>query len=277
MDELLTYLHSTAPENIIIGDNDCNLLILGDSSTRPTTIKALLFVIGCASDISKETVNELRKMYSSLITFRLLYRHGSQLAQLAKIPFIMVAYKKCDLDEIDNINLESMSFCVKKEYPGKDKFQILDSPSFITYLYKIMDMKYYDAGTHKPKNKSLADVFHLWSRAKLSSHVIKQDLDAIYHNNNEYSMIEIKRSPTRTLDQWAPYKEDSSNYDIQNQFAKATNASFFTFHHNGGECTDETKVGCYKILNVNLSNSANWIDYEKAIIKAKEILKTLNT
>ena len=168
-------------------------------------------------------------------------------------------------------------FLCQKGAPKKEEFQILDSPSFVTYLYKILDMKYYDAGTHKPKNKSLADVFHLWSRAKLSSHIIKQDLDAIYHNNNVYSMIEIKRSPTRTLGQWPPYKEDSSNYDIQNQFARATSSSFFTFHHNGGECTDETKVGCYKILNVDLSNSADWIDYEKTIIQAKEILKTLNT
>lgn len=168
-------------------------------------------------------------------------------------------------------------FLCQKGAPKKEEFQILDSPSFVTYLYKILDMKYYDAGTHKPKNKSLADVFHLWSRAKLSSHIIKQDLDAIYHNNNVYSMIEIKRSPTRTLGQWTPYKEDSSNYDIQNQFARATSSSFFTFHHNGGECTDETKVGCYKILNVDLSNSADCIDYEKTIIQAKEILKTLNT
>ncbi len=188
----------------------------------------------------------------------------------------MVAYKKCTPDEIENINLELMSFCVKKEYPTKDNFQILDSPSFVTYLYEILDTKYYDAGTHKPKNKRLADVFHLWSRAKLSSHIIKQDLDAIYHNDKEYSMVEIKRSPTRTLKQWAPYKEDSSNYDIQNQFARATSSSFFTFHHNGGECSDKTQIGCYKILNVDLSDSANWIDYEKTVIQAKEIIKALN-
>ena len=128
MDELLIYLHNTAPDNIIIGDNDCNLLILGASSTCPTTIKALLFVIGCAFDIGEETVDELRKMYSSMLTFRLLYRHGSQLAQLAKIPFIMVAYKKCALEEIDNINLELMSFCVKKEHPKKKSFKFLIAP-----------------------------------------------------------------------------------------------------------------------------------------------------
>lgn len=276
MDELLTYLHNTAPDKVIIGDNDCNLLILGDSSTHPTTIKSLLFVVGCDSDINESTVNEMREKYRSNLTFRQLYHHGTNLAHLAKIPFIMVSYTKCSLDEIESINLESMSFCVKKEYPTKDEFQILDSASFVTYLYEIMDMEYHDAGTHKPKNKSLADVFHLWSRAKLSSHIIKQDLDAIYHNNNEYSMIEIKRSPTRTLEQWAPYKQDSSNYDIQNQFAKATNSSFFTFHHNGDECTDETKIGCYKILSVDLANSVNWIDYKKTIIQAKEIMKTLN-
>ncbi len=276
MDELLTYLHNKKPDNIIIEDDDCNLLLFGDSSTRPTTLKALLFVIGCEANISQGTVREMRNMYRASSRFRQLYNHGVRLAELAGLPFIMVAYKKCAREEIKNVDLDAMLFCVAARYPSKEDFQILESAAFVKCLYRTFGMRYRDEGTHKPENKSLADVFHVWSRTKLSSHIIKQDLDAIYCNDQGYSMIEIKRSPVRTLEQWAPYRDDSSNYDIQNQFAKAINASFFTFHYNGGECTDETRVGCYTIFNVDLSNYRKWIDYEKKIIQAQEIFKVLD-
>lgn len=138
-----------------------------------------------------------------------------------------------------------------------------------------MGMNCSDAGTNKDKNKSLADVFHIWSRAKLSSKLVKQDFDAIYQNQNRFTMIEVKRSPTKTIQSWSPYKNDCRNYDIQHQFAKIINAPFYTFHHNGGDCKDSANIGCYRIIDVNLKNKHRWLNYKKSIINAEKIIDIL--
>lgn len=51
-----------------------------------------------------------------------------------------------------------------------------------------MEMDCSDEGTNKEKNKSLADAFHMWSRSKLSSQLVKQDFDAIYNGQDGFSM-----------------------------------------------------------------------------------------
>lgn len=277
MDELVEYLYNAAPENIIIGEDDCNLLILGDGSDVPTKVKMLLLVIGCDEAITSDTICELRIKYQNNTVFKHLFNVGKKMALIAGIPFVMVGYHKCNIDKIDDTYIELMNFMVRKIYPAKkdESHVIYSSNEFVKYLYSLMEMDCNDEGTNKEKNKSLADVFHMWSRSKLSSQLVKQDFDAIYNNEDDFAMIEVKRSPTKTIESWSPYRADGRNYDIQNQFAKIINAAFFTFHHNGGHCNDSTKIGCYKILDVDIKNESKWIDYQKTIISAEEIIDIL--
>lgn len=277
MDELVEYLYNTNPKNIIIGEDDCNLLILGDGSDIPTKVKMLLLVVGCMEAITSNTICELRDKYKNNTVFYHLFDAGKKMAGIAGIPFVMVGYKKCEIDKIDDTYIESMEFIVIKICPEeKDGLPaIYSSNDFVKYLYSLMGMDCNDEGTNKEKNKSLADVFHIWSRSKLSSQLVKQDFDAIYNNEDKFAMIEVKRSPTKTVKSWSPYRADGRNYDIQNQFAKNINAAFFTFHHNGGNCNDSTKIGCYKVLDVDIKSNKKWIDYQKTIISAKEIIGIL--
>jgi len=278
MDELVKYLYITNPENVIIGEDDCNLLILGEGSHIPTKVKMLLLVIGCKETITTNTIYELREKYISNDVFKHLFDTGKSMATVADIPFVMVGYTKCKVKEADDEYIESMNFMIRKIYPVNCHEQpaVYSSNDFVKYLYSLMGMDCRDEGTNKEKNKSLADVFHIWSRSKLSCQIVKQDFDAIYKKEDRFVMIEVKRSPAKTIESWSPYKQDARNYDIQNQFAKILNADFFTFHHNGGDCDSSTKVGCYKVLDVDINKGRQWIEYQKSIIRAGEIVDVLD-
>ena len=201
------------------------------------------------------------------------------MATIAKIPFIMIGYKKCNNTIIDDEYLEKMQFMARIICPSneKEKPKIFESNDFVKYLYALMEINYKDTGTNKQKNKSLADIFHIWSRSKLSSQLVKQDFDAIYLDDDQFTMIEVKRSPSKTIESWAPYKADCRNYDLLNQFAKVLNSAFFTFHHNGGKCVNTTKVGCYEVINVNIDENERWIDYNKSMINAEQIFDLLES
>ena len=273
MDEFISYLYQAAPKNVIIGENDCNLLVFGDGSCIPTEVKMLLLVVGCTDPITEHTICELRKQYQNNATFKRLFDAGKKMAAIADIPFVMVGYKKCELEAVDEKYIDSMSFLSRKIYPEIEGEEpaVYTSDKFVPYLYSLMKMECSDEGTKKEKNKHLADVFHIWSRSKLSSRLVKQDFDAIYNNQDDFVMIEVKRSPAKTIEAWSPYRADGRNYDIQNQFAKMIHAAFFTFHHNGGDCNGSTRIGCYKILEVDMNQQENWIGYEKSILPAEKI------
>lgn len=277
MDELVEYLHRAAPENIIIGEDDCNLLILGDGSQTPAAVKMLLFAVGCTGSITEETIHELRGKYLHNPVFRQLFDCGKKMASIAEIPFIMIGYQKWAIDGDVGKQIETMKFMARKICPEdkKEKPIIFASDEFVSYLYGQIGMDWHGSGTHKEENKRLADIFHVWSRSKLSAQLVKQDFDAIYADQDRFAMIEVKRSPARTVRAWSPYRNDSRNYDIQNQFAKIIKAPFFTFHHNGGTCGDATRIGCYKILDVNTNEKTEWIKYQKSIIRAGQIIGIL--
>lgn len=274
MDELQQYLKSVAPNRIIIGKPECNLLVVGYEKEKITKIKTLLLTVGC-SDITSENscINELRSKYREDNTFKNLFNHGKHLADIANISFVMVAYKSKSPDEIDESYLNTMHFVSKQIYPISTEPQMHSSEEFVSYIYNLLGKKFTDSGTYKSKNKSLADAFHIWSRNKLSAHIIKQDFDAIYYDE-KYAMIEVKRSPTKTLQEWAPYADDKRNYDIQFKISQIMKAPFFTFHHNGIPCQSDTLVGCYRIYSVNALEK-NWITYEKEIIKLESIISKL--
>ena len=280
MDELVRYLRSTDPEHIVIGEEDCNLLIAGDKSQTPTAIRLLLLPIGITEPITDQTIVLLRQRYRCDPIFRQLFQCGKAMAAVADIPFLMVSYQACPMEQVnsDPSFLDAMSFMVRRIYPtnGQEQAAVYKSSEFVACLYRMMGVHYTDSGTEKEKNKSLADLFHVWSRAKLSAHIVKQDFDAIYRSGNQFKMIEVKRSPTRSLSVWSPYSNDKRNYDIQNQVSKMLHAPFYTLHHNGGPCDGDTAIGCYHISDVNLRSADSWIQYRKSIITAGELVRILN-
>ena len=280
MDELTSYLYSADPEHIVIGKKDCNLLILGDKSRTPTAIRLLLLTIGIAEPVTDKTIELLRVQYRQDKIFRRLFRCAKDMAAASGIPALLTCYQTFPLCQAENNDsfLDDMLFMVREIYPtsGQEQAVVYKSDAFVSYLYRTMGVQYTDSGTDKEKNKRLADVFHVWSRAKLSAHIVKQDFDAIYHNQDRFKMIEVKRSPKRSLSVWAPYSNDKRNYDIQSQISKMLHAPFYTLHYNGGPCDGSTPIGRYLISNVDLQNTDSWIQYDKSIVTAGEMVQTLN-
>lgn len=273
MDELTDYLHKCSPKNIIIGKPDCNLLILGDKSKKPIQIKMVLLTLG-RDQISSKTYLKLKTDYQQDQIFNSLYSHGEKIAKLVKVPFAVVVYKKYPSDILENCDVDKMTFLALQDIQsvGQSPAHIYTSKELAGFIYKLIGTGYADQGTAKPENKHIADAFHAWSRAKLSSHLVKQDFDAIYYWKNHYIMIEIKRSPSISLKDWRPFRDDSRNYDMEFHLSEDLQAVFYTFHYNGGNCADSTEIGCYKIKNVDLDAGTDWIEYEKKIIKAGDLL-----
>ena len=92
-------------------------MIFGDGSNIPTKVKMLLLAVGCTEPITNNTICELRKKYQDNAVFKRLFDAGQKMAAIADIPFVMVGYKKCGIEEIDDEYIESMSFLTRKIYP----------------------------------------------------------------------------------------------------------------------------------------------------------------
>lgn len=234
LDELLVYLCNKEPHKIIIGEKDCNLLLLGDGLQTSAKIKTLLLTAGCEKETNKR-MDELRDKYRKDGTFKKLFKIGKEFAEKARIPFVLVGYEKVKNVEKEDAAryVQSTKFCVKEISSPQSDFVELDSDGLAEYLYASMGIHCDDRGTHKAKNKHIADGFHLWSRIRLSSRIVKQDFDAIYVDENKYTLIEVKRSPKISLHAWTPFKADKSNYDILYQMSQMIGASFLTLHHRG--------------------------------------------
>lgn len=269
------YLKTSSPKQIIVGKKDCNLLLVGYEKKYETAIRSIFLTVGCSeiSDVNS-CLDELRNKYKADGIFRNLFEHGRKLAELAKLSFILTAYKSMEPTDKNEKEINSMRFFSKQIYPLDSLPQIYSSDGFAEYIYGLLGVSFKDCGTNKKKNKTLADAFHLWSRNKLSAHIIKQDFDAIYYSRGRYTMIEIKRAPSRSLKDWVPYTDDIRNYAIQFKIAQMMNAPYYTFHHNGNTCYDNTLIGCYRIESVDISDP-DGIKYKKKIIRAKDIFDVL--
>ena len=77
-------------------------MIFGDGSNIPTKVKMLLLAVGCTEPITNNTICELRKNYQDNAVFKRLFDAGQKMAAIADIPFVMVGYKKCWIEEIDD-------------------------------------------------------------------------------------------------------------------------------------------------------------------------------
>lgn len=169
-------------------------------------------------------------------------------------------------------DIDAMVFAAKPIYPDMEDEKLYSSDEFVDFIYRTIGRSFNDSGTLKEKNRRLADAFHLWSRKKLSAHIVKQDFDILYYNNR-YVMIEVKRAPSKKVEVWQPYYDDKRNYDIQFKISRALNVPFFTLHHVGGTCRDNTRIGFYYIHNVDANASvSDWIVYDKKIVAANQLI-----
>ena len=81
MDKLLTYLHNMDSEHVVIGKENCNLLIIGDKSKTPTAVHLLLLTVGVAEPITDQTIVLLRNRYQCDLIFKRLFLCGKAMAR----------------------------------------------------------------------------------------------------------------------------------------------------------------------------------------------------
>lgn len=277
MDELAEYLKNQAPGNIVTGDKTASLLLLGEATDTAAVPRVLILTVGLDCEIGGGTIELLRSKYKSDPVFKRLFDTGNDLSHRSSLGYVLVGYHKCPPDRIDGDYISRMRFsCEVINIYGKrcsDKEErIFVGEEFSRFLYEFMEAEYKDHGAVKQVNKHISDAFHAWSRAMLSGKIVKQDFDAIYASHSGYGIIEIKRAPSGTVEGWQPYIDDVFNYDIEKRFSDLIGAPFFTLHHRGGECGDDTDVGCYLITDVSIVKNERGIKYEKTAVKAKDLI-----
>lgn len=116
---------------------------------------------------------------------------------------------------------------------------LIDGNSFkaegaIDYINKALGLppKLNDGSKAKPINDTLQvkDSFHLWSRENFHpNRVIKQDIDVLsLKENNSLIIFEIKRSDYKN---WAPFRNDSNNYESLFILQKYLGCQCITMNH----------------------------------------------
>lgn len=279
MDELVEYLCRKGGGRVTAGKDGCSLLLLGDSSTGETGLKALLLTAGLPgrfSDDVEQAAAELCAVWDEDGDFTRLAGAGRALAERSGLPLLLAGYETAP-GVLPSGRL-SMTFLAKPVLPPGEMLLCRDG-AFSDWLYHAMGSNFWDAGTVKPKNRWLADAFHAWSRENLSAFLVKQDFDAIYLDGARCAMVEVKRSSVGGVAGWRPYRADARNYDIQSRFARMLGAPFYTFHHTGGPCDKDTPVGCYEVLDVDprAAPGEQWIWYQRTVRRAGELLELLET
>lgn len=278
MDELLEYLQSRDPAHIVLGKDDCNLLILGDGSGSFTQVKALLLTVGYPGSFGgdvERSAADLRAVWNGDADFARLAGASRVLAERSALPLLLAGYEA--RPRYTGTGRLTMNFLAKSVLPPGE-MRLYEDRDFARWLYAAMGSSFGDAGSVKPKNRWVADAFHAWSRENLSAFLVKQDFDAVYLSAARWALVEVKRSRVGGITGWRPYREDVRNYDIQSRFAKMIGAPFYTFHHEGGECDDDTPVGCYEVLDVDpREQGSGWMRFRRTVRRAGELLELLET
>ncbi|WP_202744770.1 hypothetical protein [Acinetobacter pittii] len=112
----------------------------------------------------------------------------------------------------------------------------------IDYINKTLNIppKLDNGNKAKPINAThqVKDSFHLWSRENFHpNRVIKQDIDVVsLKNDNSLIIFEIKRSDYKN---WAPFSNDSNNYESLFILQKYLECQCITMNHPVKEEADE--------------------------------------
>lgn len=278
MDELVEYLQREGGNRIVAGKQDCSLLILGDGSGTFTSVKALLLTVGYPGIFGgnvEDSAAGLRAVWAGDADLELLTGASRVLAERSGRPLLLAAYET--RPRYTETGRLTMNFLARSVLPPGEMHLCRDR-EFARWLYAAMGSSFCDAGSVKPKNRRLADAFHAWSRENLSAFLVKQDFDAVYLSAARCAMVEVKRSRAGGIAGWRPYRADIRNYDIQSRFAKELGVPFYTFHHLGGRCDENTPVGCYEVLDVDpREQGSGWMRCRRTVRRAGELLELLET
>jgi hypothetical protein len=251
VDNLLKYLSDHFGDRLAVSGVSGDLLVWGERIYNGVKLLGLSFN---TSTIAQSTAGH----------GNLLLASGTFMAQRMNVPFIRIEYPP-DLDTNPNSILIIDGQQVKRVM-GAAKIQAL------------LGTRYTVAGTSKAVNRSTSDPFHVWAREALPQNYVRTDVDAIVHSQKLMSalLIEVKRSPSKTVREWEPYTADARNYYISDLLAKRARLKFVTLNHpyTTVSVTDEKMVGVYDIQTVTLSPAD--IQFTKQLTTALNLVTILD-
>jgi hypothetical protein len=125
------------------------------------------------------------------------------------------------------------------------------------------------SGNVKPINKSVNDLFQLWSRSYLNPYCVVNDVDALVTSTRPSKIIELKR-PVETISDWKPYRNDLANYQRSKELASITKSNIVNIAYN----LDRPTGGQVQIFTIpeKKDNSAE-ITYSKIVTNSKEAIE----
>jgi len=102
-----------------------------------------------------------------------------------------------------------------------------------------LQTKFYDAdptflgasGNVKPINKSVNDLFQVWSRSYLNPYCVVNDVDALVRGEKTNKIIELKR-PVESAAEWKPYRNDLRNYQRSKELSEMTSSEIVNIAYN---------------------------------------------
>ena len=139
-----------------------------------------------------------------------------------------------------------------------------------------MQKKFYDAdptflgasGNVKPINKSVNDLFQVWSRSYLNPYCVVNDVDALVRGEKSNKIIELKR-PVESAAEWKPYRNDLRNYQRSKELSDMTSSEIVNIAYN----LNKPEGSLVQIFStpVKKDNSLG-IVYSKLIVKSSEAI-----
>lgn len=251
MDNLLRYLSGHFGDRLAVSGVSGDLLVWGERDFNGVKLLGLSF-------------NTPTTAQSTTGHGDLLLASGTLMAQRINLPLIRIEYPP-DLDTNPNSMLIIDGNQVKRV-------------SAAATIQALLGTRYTVAGTNKAVNRSTNDPFHIWARETLPQNYVRTDVDAILHSQKltPALLIEVKRSPSKTVREWEPYTEDARNYYISDLLAKRAQLKFVTLNHpyTNVPVSDEKIVGLYDIQKVTLS-PAN-IQFTKELATAINLVTILD-
>jgi len=251
VDNLLKYLSGHFGDRLVISGVSGDLLVWGERTINGVKLLGLSF-------------NTPTTAASTIGYGDLLLASGTLMAQRINLPLIRIEYPP-DLDT----NPNSMLII-----DGKQVKRVRAAAT----IQSLLGTRYTVAGTSKAVNRSTNDPFHVWARETLPQNYVRTDVDAILHSQKltPALLIEVKRSPTKTVREWKPYKEDARNYYVLELLAKQSQLKFITLNHPYKDTlvSDENIIGLYEIQKVTL-NPLN-IESKRELTSAKNLVSILS-
>ena len=139
-----------------------------------------------------------------------------------------------------------------------------------------LQKKFYDAdptflgatGNVKPINKSVNDLFQVWSRSYLNPYCVVNDVDALVRGEKSNKIIELKR-PVESAAEWKPYRNDLRNYQRSKELSDITSSEIVNIAYN----LNKPAGNMVQLFTtpVKQDNSLA-IQYSKLVVKSSEAI-----